>query len=119
MTKILLVDDDPTSSDLLKMFLELESFEVVTARNLVTARDVLDDSTCVVLLDYHLSQNVNGLDFLDEIRSGRTKALEDTPVIVTSGDDRAQENALEQGANAFMHKPFAPSELVVVIRGLL
>lgn len=119
MTKILLVDDDPTSSDLLKMFLELEAFEVVTARNLTNARNALSKSTCAVLLDYHLSQNVNGLDLLDEIRAGQTNCAKDTAVIVTSGDDRAQECALSQGANAFMHKPFAPSELVAVIRDLL
>lgn len=119
MTKILLVDDDPTGSDLLKMFLELETFEVLTARNLDNARTTLDKSFCIVLLDFHLSRNESGLVLLNEIRAGETNALTDIPIIVTSGDDRATQDALDQGASAFMHKPFAPSQLVEKIRELI
>lgn len=118
MTKILLVDDDPTGSDLLKMFLELEAFEVVIARNLETARKTLDQTILVVLLDYHLSRNESGLVLIDEIREGLTNAEINLPIIVTSGDDRASIHAMNQGANLFMHKPFSPSDLVKEIRAL-
>ena len=119
MTKIILVDDDLSSSNLLKMFLEFETFHVVSARDLEQARAALDANTAAVLLDYHLGRDVNGLDLLDEIRSGETNAIKDTPVIVTSGDDRANRSAIEQGANAFMQKPFGPAALVDVLNNLL
>lgn len=119
MTKILLVDDDPTGSSLLKMFLELENFQVVIAHDLEQARNKLDENTKIVLLDYHLSRNVSGLVLLDEIRAGQTNSTKDVPVIVTSGDDRANQASVDQGANAFMHKPFGPSDLVTVIQSLL
>lgn len=119
MTKILLVDDDPTGSSLLKMFLELENFQVVIAHDLEQARNILDGNTKVVLLDYHLSRNVSGLILLDEIRAGQTDSNKDIPIIVTSGDDRANQASIDQGANTFMHKPFGPSDLVRVIHSLL
>ena len=119
MTKILLVDDDPASSGLLKMFLEFETFEVLIARNLEYARKALDQSIGIVLLDIHLSRNESGLVLLDEIRTGKTDAAEDIPVVVTSGDDRETQSVLDQGANAFMYKPFPPSQLVEKIHELL
>ncbi|MFK7804082.1 MAG: response regulator transcription factor [Anaerolineae bacterium] len=119
MTKILLVDDDPTGSSLLKMFLELENFSVTTVHDLEQARHALDENTRLVLLDYHLSRNVSGLLLLEEIRAGKTDSAKETPVIITSGDDRANQASIEQGANAFMHKPFGPSDLVAVIHTLI
>ena len=119
MAKILLVDDDPTNSDLLKMFLELEAFEVAVAHNLDDARCALAPSIDLVLLDYHLTRKMNGLTLLTEIRDGQTDIPATTPIIVASGDDRVDQKSLDEGANLFMHKPFSPSNLVVKIRDLL
>lgn len=119
MAKILLVDDDPTNNDLLKMFLELEAFEVSAVRSLDQAREVLASSINLVLLDYHLDKNTRGVELLKEIRAGETPALPSTPVIITSGDDRVIDMSLELGASLFMHKPFSPSALVVEIRRFL
>ncbi|MFT5193107.1 MAG: DNA-binding response OmpR family regulator [Cellvibrionaceae bacterium] len=119
MTKILLVDDDPASSNLLKMFLEFEAFEVISVYTLEKAREALDKSIRLVLLDYHLSRNVSGLVLLDEIRAEQTGSDRNIPVVITSGDDRVSQSVLEQGASAFMHKPFSPSALVEKIRELL
>lgn len=119
MAKILLVDDDPTNSDLLKMFLELEAFEVDVAHNLDDARNALTPSIDLVLLDYHLTRKMNGLTLLAEIREGQTDLPAQTPIIVASGDDRVDQKSLDEGANLFMHKPFSPSNLVLKIRDLL
>ena len=119
MAKILIVDDDPTNSDLLKMFLELEHFEVEVAHTLEAARNSLGPTINLVLLDYHLTRKMSGLTLLSEIRGGKTNQPSDTPIIVASGDDRVDQKSLEEGADLFMHKPFSPSNLVIKIRNLL
>lgn len=119
MAKILIVDDDPTNSDLLKMFLELEKFEVAVAHNLDAARAALNPQIDLILLDYHLTRKMNGLTLLGEIREGATKQPPLTPIIVASGDDRVDQKSLEEGASLFMHKPFSPANLVVNIGILL
>ena len=119
MTKVLLVDDNPTNSDLLKMFLELEGFEVIIARDLDAAHNELGPSVCLILLDYHLTRNTNGLMLLHDIRGGATKQPPKTPIIVASGDDRVDQKSLDEGADIFMHKPFSPADLVQKIRSLV
>lgn len=119
MATILLVDDDPTNSDLLKMFLELEAFDVIVARTLDKARLALDQTIDLILLDYHLTRRMNGLTLMNEIRTGQTIQAAELPVIVASGDDRVEQKALDEGANYFMHKPFSPTDLVTKIRELL
>ena len=119
MATILLVDDDPSNSDLLKMFLELEAFDVIVARTLDKARLALDQTIDLILLDYHLARRMNGLTLMHEIRTGQTVQFSEIPVIVASGDDRVEQRALDEGANHFMHKPFSPADLVAKIRELI
>jgi CheY-like chemotaxis protein len=113
---IVVVDDDQVFGRLLATVLDLEGYRVVivtTPEEVVpTVREV---EPALVLMDIHI-RNADTLGALWDLK--HDEVLRHTPVIMTSGMDRAAE-CLETGADTFVLKPFAPSELVAVINELV
>ncbi|MBC7226966.1 MAG: response regulator [Thermoflexales bacterium] len=116
MRKIVIVDDDPHMSRLMRTLFELEGFEVVTAHRyqdiLPTIQQARPDA---ILMDVRV-QGQETLDLVRQIR--REPDLTDTPVVMTSGMDY-QRQCLEAGANCFLLKPFVPDEMVRAVGTLL
>lgn len=116
MPKILIVDDDRTTSTLLSTLFELEDFEVLTHPQpdtvLEQARALHPD---VLLIDCHLA-NRDGLDVLRALRADADFVR--VPVVMTSGLDRSIE-CMHHGASAFVMKPFSPTDLINLVRSLI
>ena len=104
MAKIMLIDDERSTADLLKMFLELDGFSVVTCPTLEAARSQITADLQALVIDRNLAREVVGTQLLIEIRAGQTLLPTDIPVIITSGDDRREQEALEAGATKFLLK---------------
>ncbi len=116
MRKIVIVDDDPLMSRLMRTIFELESFEVVIAQRyqeiLPIIRQVQPDA---VLMDVR----VQGKETLDVVRQMRQEPeLTNIPVVMTSGMDYRKQ-CLEAGANCFLMKPFIPDEMIRTVGTLL
>lgn len=111
MTNILLVDDDKTNANLMKLLLEMDGFTVTVSPDLDHARNNLTADIKAFIIDCNLSKGDNGVDLLVEIREGQTAVAPDIPVIMTSGDDRRSQEAVASGATMFMLKPYSPSKL--------
>ncbi len=116
MRKIVIVDDDPNMSRLMRTLFELEGFEVVSAQRyqeiLPVIQQVRPDA---VLMDVR----VQGKETLDVVRQMRQEpALTNIPVVMTSGMDY-QKQCLEAGANGFMLKPFIPDEIIRMVGTLI
>ena len=114
--RILLVDDDPNISHLVRLYLEKEGFEVTeSARGddaLVTFQQSVPD---LVLLDVMLP-GMDGLQVLREIRK-TSKA----PVIMLTARDETFDKVLglELGADDYVTKPFDAKELVARVKAVL
>ena len=119
MGKLILVDDDRSSTTLLRMLLEMDGFEVVVCPSTSQAVLAAENGVDAFLIDIYLAQGEDGLDLLRAIRSGSTAAPEDCPVIVTSGDERRRRDAENSGANSFLLKPFSPSYLSGLLSEML
>lgn len=119
MPRIVVVDDDPSNSSLIKLLLEMDGHSVVTSPDIASAKTVADGSTDAFLIDYHLARGANGLDLLRDIRQGNTPASADSVVIVTSGDYRRETEARAAGANKFMLKPYPADALSQELSRLL
>jgi two-component system, OmpR family, alkaline phosphatase synthesis response regulator PhoP len=116
MTTILIVDDEPKITRLVRDYLESSGFGVLTAGDgreaLMRARTERPD---LVILDLGLP----GLDGLDVTRSLRRDG--DMPIIMlTARDDETDKLiGLELGADDYVTKPFSPRELVARVRAVL
>ena len=116
MATILVVDDEPRITQLVRDYLERAGFVVVTAGDgreaLMRARTEHPD---LVVLDLGLPQ----LDGLDVTRRLRQEA--DVPIIMlTARDDETDKLiGLELGADDYVTKPFSPRELVARVRAVL
>ncbi len=119
MPRIVVVDDDPSNSSLIKLLLEMDGYSVVTSPDIASAKVMADGDTDAFLIDYHLARGANGLDLLRDIRQGNTPASADSVVIVTSGDYRRESEAREAGANKFMLKPYPADALSQELSRLL
>lgn len=116
METIVVVDDDRVFRELLTTVLNLEGYRAVVRTSpeevLPTVRE---EEPALVLMDFHIHRQ-DTLSTLQELK--RDEALSDIPVIMTSGMDHAQE-CMGAGADAFILKPFRPSEILDKISDLI
>lgn len=116
--KLLLIEDDPTVTEVVRIALERNGFAVTSAENLSAAHARAEAMTPeVVILDINLPDG-SGFEFLREFRAQRGK---DVPVLVLSGLKQEQTviRGLELGANDFMTKPFRVRELLARVDRLV
>jgi CheY-like chemotaxis protein len=111
MKRIILVDDDRTNSNLSKMLLEMDGFQVTVSPTLRLAYEAAAQGVDAFIIDCNLAQDDDGIDLLRAIRQGETAAAPATSVIITSGDARREKEAAAEGADVFMLKPYPPSAL--------
>lgn len=119
MAHIIVVDDDPTNTELIKMLLEMEGYNVTACYDIDQAKAAATGQSDAFVVDCNLARGANGLNLLHAIRQGQTGAPSDTVVIMTSGDYRREADALKLGAQKFLLKPYQPNELTDLLYQLL
>lgn len=110
--KILVVEDDITTLNLVKHILEKNQYHPISTQYGSEALDYISSKKIHgAILDLSLP-DTNGLDILKEIRKHPT--LNDIPIIIlTSNDDKVDTIvALEMGADDYITKPFHKRELI-------
>jgi len=117
MTKrILAVDDDPEILDILKMMLELEKYEVVTAPNGVKGLSYFrEEYFDLAILDLNLP-DIDGQHLCKIFRNES-----DVPILILSARDDVSDKiiCLEYGADDYLTKPFESMELIARIKAIL
>jgi two-component system KDP operon response regulator KdpE len=113
VTKILVVDDDPSLLKALRIGLTARGDDVLTAHNGTEAiNQVALAAPDLVILDLGLPD----LDGIEVCR--RIRAFSTVPIVVLSayGDERRKVEALDGGADDFVTKPFGMAELEARLR---
>ncbi len=117
MNKILVVDDDQESRDLLCEVLEANGYSVCTVADGRAAREVLsqDGEYRIVIADLQMP-NESGLELLRKLRQQNSKHDIILMSSFISGPERKAAQAL--GAHALLDKPFQLSELIKTVQEL-
>jgi two-component system alkaline phosphatase synthesis response regulator PhoP len=113
MKTILVVDDEPKITQLVRDYLERAGYSVLSAHDGKLALSLAKtEKPDMIVLDLGLPQ-LDGLDFTREFRK-----TSNAPIIMLTA--RAEETdkliGLELGADDYMTKPFSPKELVARVR---
>jgi len=115
-TRILVVDDEPSVTDLIAYNLRKMHYEVLIAADGREAlRQARRASPDLILLDLMLPE-VDGLDVCRELRK-----ISDIPIIMLTarGEEADRVIGLELGADDYICKPFSMRELLARIKAVL
>jgi CheY-like chemotaxis protein len=115
---VLVVDDNKVIRQLIRVNLELEGLEVVTAADGAECLDVVHQvRPDVVTLDVVMPR-LDGLRTAARLRADpRTR---DLPLAIISACTQYEvDTGLDVGVDAFLAKPFEPAELVRLVKSLM
>jgi DNA-binding response OmpR family regulator len=115
--RVLVVDDDPTVSDVVRRYLEQAGCEVrLAADGAAGLAAIAAERPDLVVLDL-MMPGVDGIEVCRLLR----RQLPDLPVVMLTalGEEADRVLGLEVGADDYVTKPFSPRELVLRIRSVL
>jgi DNA-binding NtrC family response regulator len=115
--RILVVDDAPTTLDILERNLSSRGHLVLTASNVADAVRVLESSPVdLVITDYKMPK-ISGLDLIRHVREN----CFDTEVIMITGyaSVKGAVEAVKMGADEYLPKPFTDEELFAAVERAL
>jgi twitching motility two-component system response regulator PilH len=121
MSTILVVEDSDAYRTMMSDLLKSHGFEVDTASNGAEALGKVQSGGTLpdlIVLDIVMPE-MNGYDFCRRVKNDpKTK---DLPVVMCSSKSEEFDHywGLKQGADAYLNKPFEPSELLSTIKQLL
>lgn len=114
--KVLIVDDDEHIVELIKLYMDKEGFDTVTANNGKKAVELFkSEAPAIVILDVMMPE-MDGWQVCREIRR-----VSNIPIIMLTakGETFDKVLGLELGADDYMVKPFEPKELLARVKAVL
>jgi len=114
--RILVVDDEPQLTRVLRTGLKSHGYDVRTAADGLSGLETFNDWHPDLVITDLAMPNMNGLELCRKIR-----AVSPVPIIVLSakGEEKTKVEALDIGADDFVTKPFGIDELLARIRAAL
>jgi two-component system response regulator MprA len=117
MTTVLVVDDDQKLLNMLRRTLAYEGFHVLTAADGNAAlAQVQTQRPDVIVLDW-LMPGLDGIGVMKQLRAADARTL----ILMLTARDAVEDRVegLESGADDYLVKPFAPTELLARLHALL
>ena len=114
---MLVVDDDPVVSDVVRRYLEQDGCEVrLESDGIAALAAVQKDPPDLIVLDLMLG-GIDGLEVCRRLRRDRPHL----PIVMLTalGEESDRVLGLETGADDYVTKPFSPRELALRVRSVL
>src|SRR5882762_1660047 len=115
--RVLVVDDDPLTAQLLTSIGEREGYQVVSVDDGREAYRMLKTNADFAAAVFNMTMpNLNGVDLVRFMKT--EKRLMRIPVVIVAGDDGLKliANSFAAGAIAFLSKPFKTEKLALIVR---
>ena len=119
MSKVLVVEDSPTQRETISALLQNHQFAVTVASDGVEALEhILSDRPDAIILDI-IMPHLNGYEVCRRLKSN--PQTETIPVIMCSSKNTEIDRywGMKQRADAYIIKPFQPTELIETVKYLL
>src|SRR5881409_1891321 len=116
MKKILIIEDEATITQLIRLYLEQANFQVLTASDGVAGLEMhARERPDLVILDLMLPV-MDGMEVCRRIR-----AWANTPILMLTARQGEEDRiaGLELGADDYLVKPFSPREVVSRVKAIL
>jgi adenylate cyclase len=116
---ILVVDDNADLRAYIANILQRQGYQVHTAHHAEAALEMMEAYTPHLILTDLMMPGMSGLEMMQQIR--QSDRLQRIPVILLTAkvDDETRIEGVEQGADAYLSKPFNDRELLAEVRNLL
>ena len=114
--KVLIVDDDEHIVELIKLYMDKEGFDTVTANNGKKAVELFkSEAPAIVILDVMMPE-MDGWQVCREVRG-----YSEVPIIMLTArsDERDELQGFELGVDEYISKPFSPKILVARVEAIL
>lgn len=114
--KILIIEDDKSVQQLIRMYLVNDGFEVIFSMDGKEGLDkALNDNPDLILLDLNLPK-IDGIEICKKVRINSN-----VPIIMVTAkiEELDKLDGLENGADDYITKPFSPRELVARVKAVL
>lgn len=120
MYHVALVEDEVDLSNLIKTYLEKESYQVTQffhGRDTLEYLEQKSEPVNLWILDIMLGDEVSGYDIIKKIR----EKDQNIPVIFTSARDQDLDKiiGLELGSDDYITKPYSPKELMLRVNNIM
>lgn len=115
--KVLVIDDDPMTCNLLETILQMENYQTASANHVNKNNIILlldTEKPDLIIMDFHLGTQET-LEFIVTIRASET--WQRLPILMTSAIDRSKD-CLKAGADDFLLKPFDWQEVTKRVKNI-
>ncbi len=115
--RILLVEDEESIREVLRLNLELEGYEVVSTGNGKKALELIHGQHFDLLLLDVMLPDVDGFTITEQVRLSNNEV----PILILTAKDMAQDRiaGLKKGADDYLTKPFNLEELLLRVHKLV
>ena len=116
---ILIVDDESSIRDMLRVALEMADYQCLEAEDAQNAHTlIVDEKPDLILLDWMLP-GTSGIELARRLK--RDEVTSSIPIIMLTakGEEDNKIQGLEIGADDYITKPFSPRELVARLKAVL
>jgi len=111
--QVLVIDDDPTTLELIKGLLTKYAFDVVTATNGKEGWSKITPTHPHIIIADVMMPEMDGFSFFKELR--KNPESESIPIVMLTSRKNMEESFLALGANGFIAKPIDTNKLLTLI----